>query len=305
MSLPDGVVAKMLDRMDIEYDQRGDELWALCPGHKRNTGKADHNPSWSINVNSGAHRCFSCSYRGNLYTLTMELLGEESAREFKKGDVQRVVPKGYRVSRDLSFPNKKTPATRAKTMPDSELALFDDPPDWALEERRLDIAACQRFGVRWDSEKQGWVLPLREPKQHRLIGYQIKGQRSRLFRNHPPGISKKEVLFGYDVALSNGLDVPLIVVESPLDAVLLDRMGHSAVAVCGSSLSFEQHQLLQNFTVVILALDGDDAGKAETERIRRSEEYLRFRVLRYPEGAKDVGEMDARSIERALSDVGC
>ena len=50
-----------LARLEIAVTSiRGVEIQALCPAHFERTGKEDHNPSWYINADTGAHICFSC-----------------------------------------------------------------------------------------------------------------------------------------------------------------------------------------------------------------------------------------------------
>jgi hypothetical protein len=73
-------IEKVLLNLGIDYDNKGHEANGLCPMHEVRTGKADHSPSWWINLESGQHICFSCHYKGNLLQLVCD------ANEFyKKG----------------------------------------------------------------------------------------------------------------------------------------------------------------------------------------------------------------------------
>jgi len=74
---------RVLERLNIEPVQtRGDEILALCPGHKEITGKEDHNPSWWINAETGAHICFSCGFKGNIWSLIATVQGLRDANGF-------------------------------------------------------------------------------------------------------------------------------------------------------------------------------------------------------------------------------
>ena len=78
-------VERVLLSLDLPlYAQRGIEVNGLCPMHKKRTGKEDHNPSWWINSETGAHICFSCGYKGNIYTLVADIKGIDyhEAREY-------------------------------------------------------------------------------------------------------------------------------------------------------------------------------------------------------------------------------
>jgi hypothetical protein len=51
------MIEKTLSRLKIDYEIINNEAWALCPLHERRTGSEDHNPSWSINLDTGLHNC--------------------------------------------------------------------------------------------------------------------------------------------------------------------------------------------------------------------------------------------------------
>jgi DNA primase len=162
-----------------------------------------------------------------------------------------------------------------------------------MDHRRVDAESVLRYGVRWDEHKKAWILPLREHRNHRLLGYQVKGERSRYFRNQPREVPKSSTLFGIDVVEK---EPKVIVVESPLDAVLLYRLGYAAVAVCGSRLSDDQLNILRGFDVVF-ALDNDTAGKREHARLKR---LIKAGFVQYTGPWKDVGEMRDADIRRAV-----
>lgn len=307
MTPTEGQVEEILKQLDIEVTEEiGDELWAKCPNHFQRTKREDTHPSWSINRETGLFLCFSCKWRGNLYSLVRDLRSPQEARNLLR--LRKTITGGYRpaapTSRELDrgFVRPVRPVAKLRMMPESSLALYVDPPQWALDARRLDPAVTRRYGVLWDSAGEEWVLPLRDPHSNDLLGYQIKAQRRRLFRNHPPGLAKARTLFGYAAALDQERsDKRVVVVESPLDAVLVAGLGTPAVAVCGSMLSFEQLELLRVFDVVGLALDDDAAGRREMVRVNQ---VLRtgmasFRVPWLGSG-KDFGEMEVDAVADCL-----
>lgn len=48
---------------------RSSELWMACPMEHTHAGGKDSNPSWSYNVETNVHSCFSCHYKGNGHEL--------------------------------------------------------------------------------------------------------------------------------------------------------------------------------------------------------------------------------------------
>lgn len=313
--LPEGAVVLALEGLGVEVlREDGDELIALCPGHESRTGKKDSNPSWSINAESGVHYCFSCHYRGNLITLIGDISGRDAADQFrtefethKRGLIE---DPELNVLTDIAKPTV-APVRSVNFQPEWWLNKFVDPPRWALKARRISAIGAKEYGVLWDDANDAWIFPFRDPNTDRLLGYQKKYQGTRLFRNKPRSIPKSETFFGWAAVRGRN---KVVVVESPLDAVLLADMGAPAIAICGSRLSDAQENLLMDhptFTVVYLWLDHDTAGSKENERLQKAlmkagvrAEFITAEA--YPEvgSGKDVGELSDSTIEAVLDGAG-
>jgi DNA primase len=268
-TLPEGMISSTLKTLGVDVIRHdGDELVAQCPGHKMMVGKSDNNPSWSINTRTGVHFCFSCGFKGNVYTLVRDLKDESTAKRLMDDyDLHGAiaVEEGSKVS--VRVRSASTVKERRQEFPESHLALFDDPPDWALHRRRLRAGAHKKYGVLWDDTEEAWILPLRYSDTFRLMGYQAKAEEGRYFRNRPRKMPKATTLFGIDVVQNA---TRIVVVESPLDAVLLADMDYPAVAICGARVSEEQIGILRGFDFVYFWLDNDHAGDAERDRLRRT-----------------------------------
>lgn len=312
MELPEGAVETTLSDLDIavEYTD-GDELWALCPGHHTRTGKGDRNPSWSINAETGIHYCFSCHYKGNLLTLIRDIRGIDAASRFRTEF--EVHARALLADPDFDISIDKPTAEVVRTAnfkPESWLDDFTDPPRWALRARRITGLGAKEYGIRWDGAREAWIFPFRDPVSGNLLGYQLKAQKTRLFRNRPRTVAKSETFFGWSVARGAR---KVVVVESPLDAVILSDRGVAAIAVCGSHLSEAQVELLAGgwFDLVCLWLDNDTAGELETRRLKK---VLTTRGVRaefvtpesYPEitSGKDAGDLADDTIDAVLDSLG-
>lgn len=310
--LPEGAVAVTMADLKIEVlTEDGDELIALCPGHKSRTGKEDGHPSWSINAETGIHYCFSCHYKGNLITLIRDIKGTGAADSFRSefAEHKRVLlaEEDFEIPGTIVVPAPLRPGFRtANFVPESWLDDFIEPPRWALRARRITSIGAEEYGIRWDAPGEAWILPLRDPHTDRLLGYQKKAQRSRLFRNKPRTVPKSETFFGWGVAREAKR---IVIVESPLDAVLLADMGVSAMALCGSHMSADQVDLVADggYEAVFLWLDNDIAGTNECARLRKvlravgvSAESITAEF--YPDVAsgKDVGELSFDTIGAVL-----
>lgn len=245
-----------LSRLGIEViSTRGDEIQAHCPAHKDRTGKEDRNPSWWINADTGQHICFSCEFKGGLYTLIGYVGGVEA-----DGVREWLSSTDSLVSRFKQITKEERPVIEEPTVvTESMLSAFVEPPSEALLSRGLSSNASRYYGILWDQRKDNWIIPVRDIYSGKLLGWQEKGYASRYFNNQPPKMQKSKSLFGYHQYSSGDM----VVVESPLDVVRLSSVGVSGgVATYGTAMSMVQFQAIRGADRIVFALDNDGAGKA-------------------------------------------
>jgi hypothetical protein len=293
-------VERVLVGLDLQlYAQRGVEVNGLCPMHKKRTGKDDHSPSWWINSESGAHICFSCGYKGNIFTLVADVKGISyfDAQDYIGDSVE--VPLDSLMRRIKDLPQYVQPEETI-AMSEARLAVYTDPPEIELKKRFLKIGPVNVHGVLWDKSNEAWILPIRDPDDGSLWGWQEKGARGRFFRNQPAGVKKSRTVFGVHIMSSTH---DLIVVESPLDAVRLTGLGHNAISTFGAIMSEEQAKILRRAPKIIAAFDNDKAGHTANEQMRgfarkygMDLHYFNYRGI----DVKDVGDMTEAEIEHGI-----
>lgn len=281
-------VLAVLDSLGLVYTIRGDEATACCPAH------ADRHPSWSVNLSTGMHHCFSCGFGGGVERLVAQVTGKGSS------DARmHVLRTRARHGPGWAPRVPVRPAEPVWRYTEAALWFFDSPPAQALSQRHLTASACDQYEIRWDSAKSAWIIPIRDIITGELRGWQEKNDRS--FRNRPASVEKSRALFGLRAVPDGGRPV---LVESPLDAARLHAAGFgSGVSSYGVSVSSYQLSPLLNRTgQIVLALDNDAAGIRETERLVRGL-HLRSRSLIFNYGdskAKDIGEMDDDQVRWGL-----
>ena len=306
-------VQQALDNLGIEYEISGENARALCPMHEALTGKQDNHPSWFIHLETGQHHCFSCGYRGGLLGLVADV------KQFQI-DTWGLVEADYDAARKWlkstgnempieilkSKLNKKVDTKEEVQIEESHLAIFGEPPQWAMAERNISAEAVTKYGVLWENKHDNWVLPLRKPHVGKLIGYQLKGQRSRFFRNYPVGLKKSSTLFG----LHQLREEQTIVVESPLDCLRIYDAGYlGAVATCGALVSDEQAKLLRSANKVIVAFDNpniDAAGKKACDEMLAFSQRYNLNVYYFNYGTsnkKDPGDMTDEEIRWGIENA--
>jgi hypothetical protein len=294
-------IERVLLSLDLQlYAQRGSEVNGLCPMHKKRTGKEDNHPSWWINSDTGAHICFSCGYKGNVYTLVSDVKGIDyhEAREYVND--KEDMPIDSLMKRIKELPQYVQAEPDAIPMSEARLSVYTEPPDIELKKRFLIRGAVKVHGVLWDIKNEAWILPIRNPDDGVLWGWQEKGARGRFFKNQPAGVRKSKTVFGVQIMSSNH---DLIIVESPLDAVRLTGLGHNAISTFGAIISEDQAKIMRRARRVIAAMDNDKAGHTANEQMRGfSRKYgMELSYFNYTGiDVKDVGDMTETEIERGL-----
>lgn len=290
----------VLAELGVEVEKiSGNEAWALCPGHFDQIGREDHGASWSINLETGAHNCFSCGWAGRFIDLVKKqqgLKGQEAEEEAKAwirkhGGVQVILSQ---LRGEKGYQRKK-----AEEVTEADFVFFDDPPRYAREKRDVALVSCRAYGVKYDLDNDYWILPIREPFTGRLLGWQIKGKD--YFNNHPLHLEKGKTLFGHH--LLKGVREAYLE-ESPLDAVKLHTYSLEApVSGYGVHVSdFQMDLIVDEVDRLYVCLDNDRAGRKKSKQIwaeYRHRTKLYFANYEHTD-LKDHGEMSPEEIEESL-----
>jgi DNA primase len=295
---------RVLERLNIDpINVRGNEILALCPGHKEITGKEDHNPSWWINAETGAHICFSCGFKGSVFGLIATVQGLTDANGLLD----------YADAKDwlyLSFDNlsigideeeeEESVFKPVTDISEARLALFTYPPEHALKARGLTLAAAEKHQILWDPQHSNWITVIRDPYSNKLRGWQEKGFSRRYFNNYPQGVEKSTTLFGFN-RYEGG---QMIVVESPLDVARLESVGiKGGVSTYGSLFSNVQLNLILEADEIVFAFDNDESGKGSSQKMLELSVSRGFEAWFFNYShteMKDVGAMSRSEIFTGL-----
>jgi DNA primase len=258
----------LLVRLEIEViNFNGSEVRGSCPAHLERTGHIDHNPSWFINADTGAHICFSCGFKGSLYSLISYVQGidYEKARDWIGAGEDLV------LKYDRAVKEKRSEISEQTAITESMLSAFVEPPEDALISRGITSHAAREYEVLWDRLRESWILPVRDAVTGQLCGWQEKGYKTRHFNNYPKGMKKNVALFGYRQYTGGDM----IVVESPLDVVRLASVGITGgVSTFGCLVSTAQINVIRGADRVIFAMDNDDAGhKSSKDLLKACKDY--------------------------------
>lgn len=288
-----GILTDLGVEVTSESDQR---VFGLCPGHEEYKGRPDTKPSWSMDKELLVHHCWSCPYAGTLRQLIADMGGETAdASEWLADYTRRRAIRRLRERPQVS-PAPKAPPRRASAL-ERRFKAFCDPPDAALQARGLERFAVVHYGLRWDPALDHWIIPIHD-EYGKLLGFQRKGLDG-YFCNRPREVPRNQCLFG----LGQLAGTWAVLLESPLDVVRLYSEGvEGGVSSYGAFVSNYQLDLLNDRCEdVVLALDNDDTGNEQRNRIWHSQwrKGNRYRLLDYTGiDGKDIGEMTSAQIRR-------
>ena len=281
--LPDIVPADLegaLADLGIYVRISGDEGTALCPSPDH----MDSSPSWSINMETGKHHCFSCGFGGSFQWLVQIMRGMRSGEALAWIKTQKV-----RIG-IVDEPEINNQAL----VKEMDLWPYGPPPEERLKERRISAEACEALEILWDSDKLAWIFVLRDPFTDRIIGWQEKYTTEDLVINYPPKVKKSTTVFGYRNLKRTGTDGVVVVLENPVKCARVFDAGYSStVSTCGSSFTdFQINDLLWPVAdEVILMLDNDPAGHKAMQRFVVQNPYARTstKIFNYGNGRKENG----------------
>jgi hypothetical protein len=301
--IPADLEGALLD-LGITGRVKGDEMTALCPSPDH----LDSSPSWSINLDTGKHHCFSCGFGGSFQWLVQIMKGIRSGEATAWIKMQKV---------RIGIAEEPLVVKEA-TVTESDLWPYIPPPFERRSERGISAESCDALEILWDKEKNRWVMVLRDPFTDRLIGWQTKGvgEESSLVDNYPPKVKKATTVFGYRNLKSTGTDGLCVVLENPLKAGLVWDAGYKrVVSTCGSSFTdYQINDLLWPVAdEVVLMLDNDAAGHKAMHRFIMQNPYARSstRVFNYnaqkingayvhtPDG-RDPGDLSLDEIRKGI-----
>lgn len=289
-------VRGVLRYLEIEHTERHGEAWALCPAHD------DRRPSWSVNLTSGRHHCFSCGWGGGVVALVIRALGADRigwthadawkwlnerglTKEFAPGlDVEMELvggrPASFRLPNEVRFvPFEAWPAEFAEH----------------ARGRRLTGAQVEKWGIGVATEgrlRNRIVFPVRD-RAKRICSYTARTiERGDVVRYLTPSEGEhasKTVLWGEECWPEVGMRGDLVLAEGVFDALAIERAVECrpyrqrayVAAVLGASRATSPLVLakLATWGRITAAFDSDAAGVKAFEELRN---VLGSRVVSNP-----------------------
>jgi len=293
----------------VKVSGGGDEREATCPA----CGK---HGSFYINASTGAHVCFSCDFKGrNLTNVIAEVEGishSEARRRLLKGivDFVRIEPETLleKIAKlrkgddeDKSVLGVEVP------LPKEFVPVKDERGRWRfpayLSKRGVKREIARAFGLgfcRSGDYSQRILFPIVCPNGYSFTARDITGKQEPRYRN-PKGAGLGRLLYGWHT-LKPGRD--FLIVEGPMDAIMANQHGYSAISLLGKSLGHEQLEMLGSMELgaAIVMLDPEEGAAPVKAAIALKSIMDDVFIATLPDG-KDPGDATFEEIGDAFDDA--
>ena len=268
-------VEDLLKQKNIEYIPKGKDFVVSC----LNPEHPDRNPSMRIDQVTGIFNCFSCEYKGNLFTHFGEKVNKmEQKRQLLKKKIDEVRAE----STGLQMPEKATPYIGS----------------W----RNIKPETYREFEAFIHSGKDfvGRIcFPIRD-RSGRIVSFQSRttGDQIPKYLNTPPGA--KMPLF----PVVQPIQGRIILVEGIFDVMNLHDKGLTN-AVCCFGVKNVTEEKLQVLSVsgvdgVDIFLDNDEAGQGQAVKVRELCEAvgLDTRNIAFGDKSMDAGALVQSQVDK-------
>mgnify|MGYP001562462891 CR=1 FL=1 len=303
--------------LDPEYAEEETELVFPCPLC------GDDRPRCYVGADTGIWICFRCDERGTIFTLLTRIceLDGHDAYEARRKIVTEDVDPWREVFREVREA-EATPASLGLTLPPGFRQFDENAPAIYrryLESRHvsLELAAARNIGYCAAGQ---YAYRIILPVENDNVLYSFVART--IFRRcpacglnlgdcscrspirrvlNPPGGSPAATLYNLD-HVRRSQPLRIILVEGPFDAL---RLPDESVALMRSAISTTQLTLLAGISRgrdLVLALDGDDAGRHGTKEIAEqlASSLIPCRIAHLPDDT-DPGSLPLEVLEEVIA----
>ena len=275
-------------------NESGDDILTQCPFH--GFGNERH-PSFGLchnraNPNYGKYHCFACDARGTIVSLVNHLSNKNPNDGYGIDFIRSVS--------DVSFIDRSgnvTLAPRESMKPEqvTEVELLSyrsSSVPYLTEERHIKPIIQRAFDTGYDPVTNAVTFPVK--RVDGSVAFVVRRSIDKKWYNYPAGVDKPVygVFEFYKIVPRNSIFArKVVLVESVINAQTLWGYGIPAWALLGTG-SQAQIEFLNSTDIreYILCLDGDKAGQAGTEKLKK-QLHARTSVIPMLPG-KDVNDLD-------------
>lgn len=285
------LASRHIDKLQrIEYKQKNARV--ICPMH---SDGHERTPSCDIlledkgDLPAGTVHCFGCGYKGTLVKFVADCLDVpyRQAVEWLLSIAQYSLQEDIRDVKELDISNKDVKKVHTVVSLD-ELRQYDYIHPYMFK-RKLTESIIEKFEVGYDPKLDAITFPVYVDGECRFVC-----KRRVSFKRFDMPTMEEKPIYGLDYVSSN----EIYVVESIINCLTLWSWGYQAVALFGTGSS-TQIETLKSIPQrkLILALDGDTAGRAGTRKLLKALDNKIVSYVDMPNG-KDINDLSKEEFEK-------
>jgi 5S rRNA maturation endonuclease (ribonuclease M5) len=280
------------EKRGLQYHRHGNELKSQCPFTELHLAGQDRNPSFTVNLGSGAYLCNACGSKGNIHTFYMvtRKLDKQEAW-FELGDalgLERPVDVDSRPAIDPGLP-----VQYHRSLMESTGVIRDILRD----KRGLTEATLSRFQIGWDNERV--TIPVYDEFSE-LVN--IRRYKWNSFEDSTKMINYTDILgntYGEDriYGIENLFDPEVTEImwcEGEWDRLVAEQLGiPTCTATAGAdNFRLEWFKLIKKKKRIYVCYDNDDAGRRATEyMVDNLRGGLEIYVVNWPKDWREKGDI--------------
>jgi len=265
-------IDRLLRRFRVDAKRQGAELHALCPAHE------DRSPSWSINVHTGAHHCFSCGWGGGVAKLVIRLLDAEKLSWTQRDAWEWLRTQGLLADTDelglsveLYLADTRKRAMRLPANVRVEpVSTWPTPARRYIEQRQVHGWQLRRWSIGYcvDGRLANRIVFPVFASSGRLLSYSARtfvDAEPRYLTPHESESPDEAALFGEQHWPLHGQRDRVVVVEGAIKALAVERAASGYVAGLLGATQARNPRVaakLATFSEVVVLTDSDAAGEA-------------------------------------------
>lgn len=264
----------------------------FCPYHDNY-----RTPAGEIDKVTGAFFCFACQESHTLIDFVMKVADKTYFQSI------RIIEAG-RGNTDIldEIANTLEPEPEFVEFDRSlidrlhEQAMDSDRAREYFESRKISLNSMAKYHLGYSANQDMVTIPIMNPAGDMYVGFVGRGVAEKKFKNSTK-LPRAKTMFNIQRAKRSHT---VYVVESSFDAIRLEQMGVSAVALLGSSVNPRQGELLKKyFNSVVVIGDNDDAGQQMGQKILDKLGKSAI-IVGIPKRFKDVGDMTNEDISQLI-----
>ena len=254
-------------KSSLMFHRHGNELKGQCFFTDRHVSGQDSNPSFTVNLGSGAYLCNACGAKGNIHTFYMLTRGlDRQDAWYALGDalgIERPVDADSRPGIDPGLPT-----IYHKNL----LSLKGVDRDVLTDKRGLTEATLSRFQIGWDNERV--TIPIYDEynelvniRRYKWDSYEDSSKMTS-YVDEMSNTYGEDRIYGIENLFNENI-TEVVWCEGEWDRLIAEQLGLPACSSTAGADNFrtEWFKLIKKKKRIYVCYDNDDAGRRATEYI--------------------------------------